>query len=44
MKGECIMKRSKTSKRKDKRIFRSTSSKTQSINVIPKLMRGGIRL
>lgn len=38
------MKRSKTRRFKDKRIFRSTANKTQTINVVPKIMRGGIRL
>ena len=30
--------------RKDKRIFKSTSEKTQQVNIKPVTMRGGIRL
>lgn len=30
--------------KKDKKIFRATARKTKDINVIPKEMRGGIRL
>lgn len=36
--------RSKTNRRKDKRIFKKTVNKTKTINVRPLAMRGGIRL
>lgn len=38
------MARRKAPKRKDKRIFKKTANKTQSFNVTPVVMRGGIRL
>lgn len=36
--------RKRTRKSKDRKIFRQTSQKTQTINVKPVAMRGGIRL
>lgn len=38
------MRRSKVKRTKDRKIFRQTSDKTQSINVKPVVMRGGTRL
>lgn len=38
------MKRSKMNKRKSKRLFSKTASKTHKKNVTPAPMRGGIRL
>ena len=38
------MKRFKTKKKVDKKIFRRTAVKTKAINVNPCMMRGGIRL
>lgn len=38
------MRRYKTNRRKDRRIFRRTASTTRAINVSPRSMRGGIRL
>lgn len=38
------MKRSRVRKSKDKKVFRQTANKTQSINVRPVTYRGGIRL
>ena len=31
-------------KRKDKRVFNRTASKSKKINIAPKIFRGGIRL
>lgn len=36
--------RRKVPKKKDKKIFSRLARKTKSINVRPKMMRGGIRL
>lgn len=36
--------RSKMKPRKDSRIFTRTAMKTKKINVMPRLIRGGIRL
>lgn len=36
--------RSRTNKRKDKKIFTNTAKSTKKINVSPKISRGGIRL
>ena len=38
------MKRMKTRKPKDKKIFRRTAVKSKKINLSPRIMRGGIRL
>lgn len=38
------MRRKMKNRSKDRRIFRQTADKTQSVNVTPKNMRGGIRL
>lgn len=38
------MKRVRTIRAKDKRIFRETADRTKAVNVAPKLMRGGYRL
>lgn len=38
------MHRSKTSKRKDNRIFKHTAMNTKKINIAPKTSRGGIQL
>ena len=39
------MRRRKTYRQKDKRIFRNTADKTKAVNVVtPTLMRGGFRL
>lgn len=38
------MSRKKTSKKKDKRIFRNTAITSKKINLAPTIMRGGIRL
>lgn len=38
------MKRQKVAPRKDSKVFRQTAQKTKTINVKPKIMRGGIRL
>jgi hypothetical protein len=39
-----MAKRSKTSHRKDAKIFNQTAKKTKTINLAPKSMRGGTRL
>ena len=44
MKGEYIMARTNTRKRKDKAIFSRTAASTKKINISPKVMRGGTRL
>ena len=36
--------RKKVKMSKDRKIFKTTSSKTKKINIDPKIMRGGIRL
>lgn len=36
--------RRSTYKPKDRKIFRNTASKIKEINLMPKIMRGGIRL
>lgn len=36
--------RRKVPKKKDKKIFRKYAGRTKTINIKPKLMRGGIRL
>ena len=36
--------RSGTVKRRDKKIFSKTANKTKKINIMPRPMRGGIRL
>lgn len=38
------MRRKKTKKRLDRKIFRRTAAKTKTININPTGMRGGIRL
>lgn len=38
------MKRSKLTRRGSKKLFRATASKTHKKNVVPNVMRGGIRL
>lgn len=38
------MARRRVRRSKDRKIFRVTSNKTQSINIRPVMMRGGIRL
>lgn len=38
------MRRSKTSKRKDGKVFTQTAKKVKKVNVAPKVSRGGIRL
>lgn len=38
------MKRRKMNKHKDRRVFKSTADKTQTLNLKPVTMRGGIRL
>lgn len=38
------MKRTNTSKGKDKKVFRITAAGTKKINIAPKVMRGGTRL
>jgi hypothetical protein len=38
------MRRTRTNKRKDKRIFKQTAQKTKNINTGNVVMRGGIRL
>lgn len=39
------MRRCKTYKKKDKRIFRNTADKTKAVNLLtPTFMRGGFRL
>ena len=38
------MKRSRISRRKSKRMFRKVANKVKSINISPKVSRGGIRL
>lgn len=38
------MARRRTRRSKDRKIFRATSNKTQTVNVRPVMMRGGIRL
>ena len=38
------MKRKKTRRKLDKKIFRRTAAKTKTININPTGMRGGIRL
>lgn len=38
------MKRSPTRRRKDRRIFKRTATKSKAINVSPVSYRGGIRL
>lgn len=38
------MARKKMRRNPDKRIFRSTASKSKKININPTVMRGGIRL
>lgn len=38
------MRRSKVSKRKDKKVFSQTAAKGKVINLYPYTMRGGIRL
>lgn len=37
-------KRSKTNRRKDAKIYNKTAKKTKTINLAPKVMRGGTRL
>lgn len=39
-----MSKRSRVSRRRDKRVFTRTASKSKKINVNPKIFRGGIRL
>lgn len=36
--------RRRVPKKKDKKLFRRLAGKTKTINIKPKLMRGGIRL
>lgn len=36
--------RTKTKTKKDEKIFRRTAAKTKTINIAPKVMRGGTRL
>lgn len=38
------MRRYRTNRRKDRKIFKRTASRVKAINVSPKSMRGGIRL
>lgn len=38
------MSRKRTKPRKDRRIFRKTAAKTKTINIDPKVYRGGIHL
>ena len=38
------MKRKKVSRRGSKKLFRKTADKTNSLNIKPVMMRGGIRL
>lgn len=38
------MRRYRTSRRSDRKIFKRTASTTKAINVSPRSMRGGIRL
>lgn len=38
------MRRTKVSKRKDRKVFSQTASKGKAINLYPYTMRGGIRL
>lgn len=33
-----------TNKKKDHKIFKRTAAKTKSINIKPRIMRGGIRM
>lgn len=39
-----MAKRKKVNARKDKKIFTNTAKKTKNINIVPHVMRGGIRL
>ncbi len=39
-----MAKRVKMKPKKDKKVFSNTAKKTKSINITPKIMRGGTRL
>lgn len=39
-----MAKRMRVKPRKDKKIFTNTAKKTKNINIVPHVMRGGIRL